>query len=1034
MAPPNDLHLRRGGFHAPTAPLQHGAQQIPTAVGHEFQQRLIDHRQRHIGASGRAAIGQLGFNRHLGFAAHGVAVFVGAHLYIDVVRLAGDADFRHAQAVGGFGQIHQRRGRNVFTALEPKRRPPLARRFVAPGEEAVPGHVAQAPAQGQHADVHVRPPAFAHRQAQRGVLALQGDYLLLQDALALHAHQRSGVAKRHTHLEHGCFTRLVAFLFGQQVNAVVVFTAKPQLALARDPHRGPGLGFVAVFVACGGHQFDFTGLIEAGLAQQQATAIALAGTHRAQVFGLGGVVVAVKAAHHALARCRGGTGNGLHRQGHARQRFAVQAQRQHLKARTRAAGGPALGLDAHHHGGRPQGVRAAQGLHFAVGVGKAGFQQQLLGRALRGQVLQRHAACALGVEREGQFVSHHTAVLAGTGLLVIAVAAACLRALGAGRIEMKFVPIGVEHWFAAHQSRHAHRQARRRTARDVLHLHLGRQLAHAHQGLAVHRGNAPLQHGQAKFLHAKAARLQHLLTAVQRQLVHAQFGRRWHLPLAGAAAPAGRRFAPGQRLAELLATAHMGDDQALGPALGQAQALAGLAAHKVLHGQCFPRAQQAAIEHGVRHPIGLGHLVGGQVEAPGLDATLPVAPGEGHVLHAFVLGTRADEIRAAPLPFALTGWGLGREAFQLRQALAIGARLCQHPAIAVRHLHLRVGHTLAFVQRGHPGAGVFAPQLEMHGQIGHQRRRAYIHGACAAVARIQQHLAQQRRSDFHHMKAHWQRNAHHLERARIVAAGAWQLQLFHPTLARQQRHHARLHRAGIGVVRQCGRQGARDIAAHLLALQGERFIACQLALPGNDLGVAAWLQRAHGQALQRQIGLDLAQRHWQQRGWLGGRRAFSKALDDAKGRSSKLGQRRHLARGHRHGKAAGIGQGAACVVLKAIGQHQLVAAARRQRCRELQPVHHGIFLGCIGQARLQADLLRLQPHRLGQLAWHRRIEMQAQRHDGQAGRLGVGTLATEGGGKRRTHAVGEALGLAVGYTAGGGHAGAKHQRHLAARA
>ena len=50
------------------------------------------------------------------------------------------------------------------------------------------------------------------------------------DALALHRHQRSGKAKRHAHLELGGLAHLVALLLGQQVDAVVVFTAKPQLA------------------------------------------------------------------------------------------------------------------------------------------------------------------------------------------------------------------------------------------------------------------------------------------------------------------------------------------------------------------------------------------------------------------------------------------------------------------------------------------------------------------------------------------------------------------------------------------------------------------------------------------------------------------------------------------------------------------------------------------------------------------------------------------------------------------------------------
>src|SRR5256885_11521637 len=46
----------------------------------------------------------------------------------------------------------------LFRSLVPEGVPPLARRLEAPGEEAVPGHLAQSPAQGQHAHVDVGAP------------------------------------------------------------------------------------------------------------------------------------------------------------------------------------------------------------------------------------------------------------------------------------------------------------------------------------------------------------------------------------------------------------------------------------------------------------------------------------------------------------------------------------------------------------------------------------------------------------------------------------------------------------------------------------------------------------------------------------------------------------------------------------------------------------------------------------------------------------------------------------------------------------
>ena len=56
----DDFHLRGRGAHAPAAPLQHRFEQVPAVVGHQLQQRLVDRGQRHLGAGGGLAVGQLG--------------------------------------------------------------------------------------------------------------------------------------------------------------------------------------------------------------------------------------------------------------------------------------------------------------------------------------------------------------------------------------------------------------------------------------------------------------------------------------------------------------------------------------------------------------------------------------------------------------------------------------------------------------------------------------------------------------------------------------------------------------------------------------------------------------------------------------------------------------------------------------------------------------------------------------------------------------------------------------------------------------
>ena len=449
MAAADDLHLCGGGFYAPAAPLQHGFEQVPAGVGHQLQQGLVHGGQRHLSVGGGLAPGQRGRDGDLRLAPHGVAFFVGRHLHVDLVGLRAHADLGQADAERGLGQIHQRRGRLVFLALVPERRPPFARCLEAPGEEAVPRHLAQAAAQGQHAHVHVGPPVGLHFQAHRGVLAVELHHLRVDDALALHRHQGRGKAKRHAHLEPGGFTGLVALFLGQQVDAVVVFATKPQLALARHPHRSGRLAGVAHRVGGRGDQLHLARLIEAGLAQQQAAAVALAGAHGAQVFGFGLVVVAVEPAHHALARGGGDARNGLHLKAGVGRGLAIVLQRQRLKTHFLAGRHPALGLDARHHGGGPQRLGAANRLHFAIGVGVGGLQQQLLRLARLGHVVDGELARAAAVQRERQLVGNHARILAGRGFLVITAGIGVL-ALARGA-EAESLVVAVVQRLAAHQ-------------------------------------------------------------------------------------------------------------------------------------------------------------------------------------------------------------------------------------------------------------------------------------------------------------------------------------------------------------------------------------------------------------------------------------------------------------------------------------------------------------------------------------------------------------------------------------------------------
>ena len=308
------------------------------------------------------------------------------------------------------------------------------------------------------------------------------------------------------------------------------------------------------------------------------------------------------------------------------------------------------------------------------------------------------------------------------------------------------------------------------------------------------------------------------------------------------------------------------------------------------------------------------------------------------------------------------------------------------------------------------------------------------------MAAIQQRSAKLLRCDFHHMKARRQRNAHHLERAQFLASDLGQVQRLDTALPRQQREHARLHMVAL-VVYHLG-QRALHIACGHTALHVVVVVTRHLAEPGNDVGIGRWLERAHLargrwrgarlQALHLEACFHIAQRHRQQRGAI---RPLGKALDHAKWRGGKLGQRRQARRSHLQRKARRIAQGAARGVLEILGQLQREAGLLWQRRVELHAVDHGIGIATILAAihpGLERFVSRLEPDGHGQLARHRGVERQRQRAQWHAGRLGVFTLAAEFGRKRFAHAVGEALFHAVGHPAGRGHALAKHQLQLRA--
>ena len=419
----------------------------------------------------------------------------------------------------------------------------------------------------------------------------------------------------------------------------MVFAAKPELALPGHKNRTGRLNRIASSIPGGDDKLDLARLAQFGFARQQAARVTLAAAHRAQVFGAGLVIKGVEAAHHALAAGGDDAGHGFHLQRHARGRLAAQVERQHLEPDLLVARHPAFGLDACHHARRPHGGHAAQGLYLAIRVGKGGFEQQLL-RLFAGRYLANvEFADTVAIQRQRHFVGNDPLVLCGGAFLLVLRGAA---ALGARWEEAEVVVVAKVQGLAAHQGRHAHRQIRRATACHVADLHVGGHRFHIDQRLFVSRADVSLQHRQTEFFHPKlpAGHDALLVTiagralALKLHLVHAKLGGQWNGKAVLGALAAGGGLAPGQRQSELLAAADVSDQQLGGRQGGQLEALASLAARQVLHRHRFAGAQQRAVKNGVDAFVGLRALAGGHVEAPGLDALVPVAPGKSQVFDA----------------------------------------------------------------------------------------------------------------------------------------------------------------------------------------------------------------------------------------------------------------------------------------------------------------------------------------------------------------------------------------------------------------
>ena len=762
----DDFHLRRGCIYAPGTLLVHGMQQVPAPVGKQFEQCLIDGGDSDFRIGGWLAIRQVNVDRHLCLLAYLITFLIGLDVDFQGAVCEADFNFRHAEAIGWFAQIDQRCWRGVFLAVVAESLPPFAGRLEAPGKEAVPGDFVQASAQRQYADVDVRPPFRTDLQFHRRILASQRDDFTVQDAFAFDRQQCPGAAEGHTHLEFGSLARLIGPFFRQDVHAVVIVATPPDFALARDGDARAGFGSLAFVVAGRGDQLDFAGLGDFDVAEQQPTAVAGAAAHTAQVFDALLVVVRIEAADQAFAAGHGFMRDGAYVELGVCFWRAVGIERQRLKFQILVDRHPAFRLDAGDDCRRPDALPALQALDFAVGIAVAGFEGDVQRCVAGRDVFNGQFTAAVLVELECQMVGEQ----ARTARIIRIFIRFLVRLITpAPRLaERKFIVTSEVDPARRAARRHVYRQAVGCTAVDVGQLHAYGQLVQRRERWLVDGDDTAGHRRQAEFFDAEAAAFQPdlvivLVFAVQRDRVFAELGVLRDLPFTNGALTAAGIGLPLQRQFDLLAAARMHDAQDIQRRGCRRETLQIFGTQVVLHGDRFAGAEQAAVKHAVRAQVKAAPFAGRRVETPGFDAAIPVAPDEGHVLHAFgVGGAGTDEERIAVAGFFTVAFGGVDGGWRLPDALFVGLAVDQRLAITATDGDLRVGDRLAVVQPRHPDQRIFPSALEMYAQVRYQGAGAHVH-RMFAVARVKQTFAEQRGGDFQYVEARLHGNADDFE-------------------------------------------------------------------------------------------------------------------------------------------------------------------------------------------------------------------------------------------------------------------------------
>ena len=514
-------------------------------------------------------------------------------------------------------------------------------------------------------------------------------------------------------------------MFGHQIHAVAIVTAKPPFVLTCQPHGFYRARDIAISILGGGDHIDLARNAGRQLARGQPLRVSKGAATCAHPRGAHLAVIGVEAADQAPPRGQYFARVDIDMHGLTVDWLAIQIERGQPQPQIAALHQPAIGPQAQlHAGGKKRdavrgGERLAVGVlivHLDLHVGgvidltaqiNAGFAgaipaQRERQRGREGQI-GRGVVAAIIVQRNGAFHRGFSAEGPAIPTLWCCVAEGVTGADG---------------------DRHMAGPAARKIADEQIQ----RYRFGADQRL-FRPADSGAHCGDSEFIDADAlAGGDFLIADLETQRVIALWGALGGCPVALADAVGTDHHI----LFEMGVRAFVGQHHLARKSLGQAETMQRGAAQNMFHIHRFADPDQAAVEDGVKD-VALREIVIGHFEIIRRNALTPRGHGKAEIA---ILARRNHQrmLGAVRLAGAAAGriWQAGHHQSSLRVR---GALRQLFAGAAVGHANVGARHHRRLVEAGDPSERALPPPFEMHRHIGDQRAGCDIARRIAAQQR-----------------------------------------------------------------------------------------------------------------------------------------------------------------------------------------------------------------------------------------------------------------------------------------------------------